>query len=349
MRRRPGVTLVEVLAAMAIMAIGMLAILVLFPMGALAIARSLKDDRCGTIAWNADSLATSLDYRNDAAYVARLRDDYLPPNDPLYPTPVAPGRSDPLGPGYPVFLDPFYNIYAGITPTRNNPSPNPLPQRYLVYPTIPRVTPSVIPTIPMSPPATAAQVVLAQEDRRTAIDRLFAFNDDMGFHLNGYPKQISDGRYTWTYLFKRNYSRVEASAECFVIVYNNRPVDVPAAEQTYGVAADPDYGTAGIRKGQTSFILSWDTSPPVGVQPQDRPALRRGYWLFDTTSATRPHKTGGVAWGFVHAEFYRVMDVSDFGANQVRVEVQPPLRHDGSTQMMHLLGAVEVFERGAKP
>ncbi len=46
MTRRPAVTLMEVLIAMFIMAIGMLALLALFPVGAVSMAQALKDDRC---------------------------------------------------------------------------------------------------------------------------------------------------------------------------------------------------------------------------------------------------------------------------------------------------------------
>ena len=43
---RPGTTLVEVLVAIFVMGIGCLAILAMFPLGAMNMARSIKDDRC---------------------------------------------------------------------------------------------------------------------------------------------------------------------------------------------------------------------------------------------------------------------------------------------------------------
>lgn len=58
LQRRPrrAVTLVEVLVAIFIMGIGLLALLTLFPLGALSLAQSVKDDRAGAIAKKAQAL-----------------------------------------------------------------------------------------------------------------------------------------------------------------------------------------------------------------------------------------------------------------------------------------------------
>src|SRR4051794_38453099 len=63
MKHRAGVTLVEVLVTIFIMGIGMLALLVLFPLGALNMAQALKDDRCGHAAATAESIAVAQDIR----------------------------------------------------------------------------------------------------------------------------------------------------------------------------------------------------------------------------------------------------------------------------------------------
>lgn len=55
-RRRPGVTLTEVLIATGIMAVGMLAILALYPIGAVNMARAINQDRTATHAMNSDNL-----------------------------------------------------------------------------------------------------------------------------------------------------------------------------------------------------------------------------------------------------------------------------------------------------
>src|SRR5262249_39121249 len=60
--RRAGVTLLEVLTAIFILGVGLLALLFLFPLGALAMAQAVKDDRAGKIA--ADAVAFSQDGLN---------------------------------------------------------------------------------------------------------------------------------------------------------------------------------------------------------------------------------------------------------------------------------------------
>lgn len=51
---RPGLTLTESLVALFVMALGLLSLLTLFPLGALQIGQALKDDRCGQTALQAD-------------------------------------------------------------------------------------------------------------------------------------------------------------------------------------------------------------------------------------------------------------------------------------------------------
>jgi prepilin-type N-terminal cleavage/methylation domain-containing protein len=55
--RRDGVSLLEVLVAIFIMGIGLLALLTLFPLGALELAQSIRDDRAGQIANSASALS----------------------------------------------------------------------------------------------------------------------------------------------------------------------------------------------------------------------------------------------------------------------------------------------------
>src|SRR3954464_555650 len=98
---RRGVTLIEVLTAIFIMGVGLLAILTLFPLGALSMARAVRDDRAATIGANAAAFVSALDpdLRNDPAVVLALNTQ--PSNPPFAP-------SDPNGPGNPVFVDPVF-------------------------------------------------------------------------------------------------------------------------------------------------------------------------------------------------------------------------------------------------
>src|SRR5260370_9615034 len=58
-RIRTAATLTEVLVAIFVMAIGLLALLTLFPLGALSMAQAIKDDRTAHSAKNAYSIASS--------------------------------------------------------------------------------------------------------------------------------------------------------------------------------------------------------------------------------------------------------------------------------------------------
>jgi prepilin-type N-terminal cleavage/methylation domain-containing protein len=55
-RRRAGVTLIEVLVAIFIMGIGLLALLVLFPLGAIEMSQAIQDDRTAAFADRAIAL-----------------------------------------------------------------------------------------------------------------------------------------------------------------------------------------------------------------------------------------------------------------------------------------------------
>lgn len=70
MTRRPGTTLTEVLVAIFITGIGLMSLLVLFPLGALNMQQAIKDQRSADCARIADSLARAFDFRNDGQVFA---------------------------------------------------------------------------------------------------------------------------------------------------------------------------------------------------------------------------------------------------------------------------------------
>src|SRR5271155_4256186 len=94
MARRNGMTLMEVLIAIFVMGIGLLAILAMFPMGALTMQRAIRDDRGGHAASNAKALATSMNVRFDPNLQGLFTSGSL-------------GNAPLDGPSYPVFADPL--------------------------------------------------------------------------------------------------------------------------------------------------------------------------------------------------------------------------------------------------
>ncbi len=78
--RRSGVTLTEVLIAMFIMAVGMLALLTLFPLGAMQVGQALRDDRCAQAALQADGYMRTY-WRHQVAEVLANKGQ---PAEPFY-------------------------------------------------------------------------------------------------------------------------------------------------------------------------------------------------------------------------------------------------------------------------
>src|SRR4051794_36160600 len=103
MTRRAGMTMTEVLVALFIMALGVIAILTMFPLGMLNMASALRDDRSAQCAAAADGTMRSY----WKAYVVETgsQDQYLVngPKCAFDPNQNIPGNE----PSLPVFVDPI--------------------------------------------------------------------------------------------------------------------------------------------------------------------------------------------------------------------------------------------------
>ena len=92
MKRRSAATLVEVLVAIFVTAIGLLALLALFPLGALTMAQAIKDDRTAHAAGNAAAVGESLPQWGASGFATvgvrsdpLIYDPTMPPFDPNVP------------------------------------------------------------------------------------------------------------------------------------------------------------------------------------------------------------------------------------------------------------------------
>src|SRR5207244_3446638 len=116
---RQGTTLIEVLVAIFVMGIGLIALLTLFPLGALRMDQAIQDDRCAHAATNADAMATFKNIRNDP--LVRTPPWFQNQNIDVFKDGVL-GRlpADPYGPSYPVFVDPIgvQNALLGSDPQK---------------------------------------------------------------------------------------------------------------------------------------------------------------------------------------------------------------------------------------
>ena len=108
---RPGVTLTEVLVAMFTMAIGMLSLLTLFPLGAMQVGQALRDDRCRQTALQADAYMRS-HWRHNVVEVLNSNNSPIEPyfwamdDVNLYETPSS-GANPKVNFGSGIYLNKF--------------------------------------------------------------------------------------------------------------------------------------------------------------------------------------------------------------------------------------------------
>ncbi len=328
MTRRSGMTLVEVLVAIFIMGIGLVALLTLFPIGILRIAQSIRDDKCVSCVINAHALAQVHDVRNDIDVVSEMS---VPAYayDPLNPLPdlfVNPypkdlaGKAmlvdaDPFGASYPILADPvgFFST-GGAAQHWVGGAPGFLRRRPVEF---------------------TRRGALAPADVLKNVQRNFTLWDDASFD-NGDPLAgaapgtptilaatvpptiARNSRFSWAYVFHRPQTQDRSIVDCSVVVFDTRPLGLTGtltlAEYVYPNVTyfDPVKNTILIEYSSTIV-------PPV-VPPPVRP----GNWIMDASPYLSSPTTGSA-----HAYFYRVVAADDLviGTRQfARYEVQTPLR-----------------------
>ena len=320
MTRRRGVSLTEALIAIFIMAIGLIALLTLFPMAALQMAQAIKDDRCGTAG-------------NNGTVAARLfwRDIWLSPTGAEYPeatvvtnypelnaldnpnaaygaAPNPQGAFAPLTatdtvPSYPVFIDPIGWFSQG--------SKGPANQWWVAgYANGVARRPLSSLNTPLPGPRLRACALL----------------DDMTFDGNG-AADMSTGsvprgcRYNWGYFIKRSNNNIRDAVDVTVVVYSGRAADV---------APDEFALPATFAQGSTYVSLNLNNGP--------RPPLRRGNWILDASPPSN-----------MHGQFYRVIGINEAGG-RLDLELQTPIRGPsmaGDTGVIIIFDTLaEVFNRG---
>jgi hypothetical protein len=244
MQRRPGATLLEVLVALFIMAVGMLALLTLFPLAAISMGQALQDDRAASAATCAENVALAMDIRHDPLVVGSF----------TAPSGMTALKSNYTGPSYPVYVDPWGYLTA-TTPVG------------AVSGTtvgIPRVSVNLNTYYPKrgAGPLSTAEAA-----------RLFSLPDDITFTSAGIPDLTTGsvqrgGSYTWAYLLRCPQAWSQAVVSLSVVAYSKRPIQSTPAEFAYTVLA----GTG--TEGTNSVTLTWSgTKPPA----------YRGTWVLDTT------------------------------------------------------------------
>jgi prepilin-type N-terminal cleavage/methylation domain-containing protein len=322
--RRRGVTLTEVLVAIFIMAIGLMALLTLFPLGALSMAQAIKDDRTGTSAANSAAVAQAawrILYEINATDPDNNLSQRLLNTGQAY-WPNLPDMTGQAGPSYPVYVDPFgYNGLYNSTVIPANwhswlaATPN----------TIPRYSAAQA-TPPPNPPLTNWSSTFG----------FFANNDDLTYDENGAPPTgVVERRrqYSWAWLVRRVSAQDATQLHLTVVVYSGRPLQVapdttPQGETAYAA----NFGT----QGQNTVTISWGAN-------QDKPAVRRGSWILDATVSYSA--SAGGQGGY----FYRVVDITELGNNSLLLELQTPYQAPSGpgvqSSVIVLDNVAEVFQK----
>lgn len=286
--KRAGITLLEVLVAIFIMGIGMLALLTLFPLGALSMARAVRDDRAATIAANAAALATAMDLRHDANVVTGF------------------GRYAPTNPNAAsnvVFVDP-HQVLLGARPLGEFPA-----NAGTTSHGIERVTATWATTMGLA-------------------NQWFTLQDEIEFDTLGGAKGWQNatvnrpGTYSFGYLVRRPRQIDPELIDLTVVVYAMRNNEVFEAEPTF-------HANNMGAPGGTSLTFTWT--------PPNKPDIRKGAWVIDTTN----DRTNQIVNGYI----YRVENVTESAGNTLTLDLDRPLKANVTTIAV-LTKAIAVVERG---
>lgn len=341
-RGRRGVTLTEVLIAMFVLAIGMMGILALFPLGAAQMAQAVKDERTAQLAAICEG-HMRIFWRNACIKGdGSLVDDttlftYNPPNilgdpalmaldNPNVPLGTPPATFVSTDPTYlsnskaskmssPLFIDPIGFATQAVQDRQ-------WVGGQLLQGILPRRSLQTITSLPSAQQQTAASI------------RLCALMDDLTFNSQGIATPVTRaGRYNAAFLLQRAKNNVRHEVNVKIIVYQGRPpADTPGAE-TY-------LGQTFVQPSSDNFIVA-----SAGVPP-----LRKGTWiLLMNREFTNPVPGSFNADAF--ADFYRVVGFEASGGFAT-ISVSPPLREHSRgalgypAQAVVLDNVAEVFDRG---
>jgi prepilin-type N-terminal cleavage/methylation domain-containing protein len=329
-RLRRGVTLIEVLIAMFVMAIGLTGVLSLFILGTSQFANAVKDERTlqtaqvveghARILWRmAYPTTTTTDaqaFTTEPSLQAFVNPDpgagasgggVLGQNEYVYNAAPAFPLIDPASTeaSYPVYFDAI-----GRQTQRGNPGPWVAGITGL----LPRRTLSIIYGLPSQAAQTTARV------------RLFSLIDDMTFTTTGKavdpaanPPQstvIRGGKYNAAFLLQRAANADNTKANLTIVVYQNRPVaDTDSQETPLTNTQVPLY------PGSTSVSF-----PNPGVPSGD---LRKGKWILIAGQMAAGQNSTAPNPGhplYTYANFYRIVSVQLDNANNYQLEISPPLK-----------------------
>jgi prepilin-type N-terminal cleavage/methylation domain-containing protein len=335
MNDRKGTTLVEVLVAIFIMAIGALAILAMFPLSVASMARAIQDDRTAHSAANARAIGEALNIRFDNIVTPYFNLNSI--NGNVFAVPLKDSQS------FPVYVDPVgYYTYSATT------------RSFVATTNIPRCSLSCIDNVPALVQAKGPGPTLLYQTQSAL--RWCSLLDDITFAPNGMP-DLSSGTvdreisYSWAWMIRRPRYGVAGNVDVSVVVYSQRSFNTSfpagAKETAYQSTLVPDTGNPTPNQYLLNKVtLTWT----AGLSPQ--PRVEEGSWLLDATPGPQVKVGANMLYQPGNSAFYRVVNVSDpytVGAlSAMDVELALPLAgfstsNSAGPVMVVMDGVVEVM------
>jgi hypothetical protein len=362
-------SLIEVLVAIFVMGLGMIALLTLFPIGAISMGQAIQYDRATVCAGNAAAADRIWSIGSDQ----QVKKDFL---DPSESGNAAGTPQPPNGDGYPVFVDDWgYNAIAGslngALPATLVPPTSPsfwvggmdgtvgtgLPYGIRRQSTSflnnsnaaggdPALSIGILagPFGPLTGPAYRTNKILSWS---FLLDDMTFLSDGISSGLPCPPPGIGavqrEDRYSWAYFYRPQIAAGSVTqTDLNVVVYNGRT---------------PGFSVTGAPLGEQPFVALFDTNLNLirltwtaGSAP---PNVRKGSWVLDATIVYDATKNPTEIHGF----FYRVTGVTQSGPTSVDLTIQGILRGFKTPASFTTTGAnnpgyvvvmdsvVDVFER----
>jgi hypothetical protein len=241
--RRAGATLTEVLMAIFVMAIGMISLLVLFPVGIQRMAQSITNNRVAQAAANAEAQA---EFRN-------IRGDAMVEGDAArYQTIYGFGPDDP---SVPILVDPIGFEVFGTTPVGTLGANRGIPR------------------------STLANFPAGMGRRWFSVEDDLNFEKTGGPVNNGLIER--DRRVSWGYLWKRPRFSDPRVVDLTIVLFLGRKLGADAnrsATPTGEVAMGGPAATGNrvFVAGNTQAVVTWGRGTA-------QPPVKRGDWVLDAT------------------------------------------------------------------
>jgi hypothetical protein len=250
--QRAGLSLMEALVALFIMAIGMISLLTLFPLGAIQMGRALRDDRCAQCAWQADGVVRTW-------WQVEVVDKPGTETGPYFALLDGAVAQTATTPGMVVAIDPI-GMLSGRAGTN------------LAGSGIVRRNSSLVSTLKDS-------------------IRWCSLTDDVFFNEVGTPDTVSgsvagrvvrQGRYNWMALIQRPVNANRSTANLKILVFDGRAVGTAPAngEKLMNTTTT----TPTINTGATG---STQVTINMGLTNPAFPAIGKGGWILDPGTGNR--------------------------------------------------------------